>query len=142
MSRGGRATETRSIAGLERAADERRRRLERGRRAEEAAAAFAISVGMTLVARNVRVGRLEIDLVAYDGDAVVVIEVRTRGPGSWVGPLTSVDWRKRARLRAAGESLWRTRYKRDARLGRMRFDLMAVDFTDGAPRVEHVRAAF
>ena len=91
--------------------DSRRRRLERGRRAEEAAAAFAISSGMIVVARNVRVGRLEIDLVAIDDDCVVVIEVRTRGPGSWVGPLTSVDWRKRARLRAAGTSLWRTRFR-------------------------------
>jgi putative endonuclease len=97
---------------------------------------------MLVVARNVRVGRLEIDLVTIDGDAVVVIEVRTRGPGSWVGPFTSVDWRKRARLRAAGESLWRTRFKADARLARMRFDLMAVDLTGDTPRVEHVRAAF
>ena len=95
-----------------------------------------------MVARNIRVGRLELDLVAYDKDVVVVIEVRTRGPGSWVGPLTSVDWRKRARLRAAGESLWRTHYKQDVRLLRMRFDLMAVDLTGEAPRVEHVRAAF
>lgn len=122
--------------------ESRRLRLERGRRAEEAAAAFAVSCGMIVAARNVRVGRLEIDLVAIDGDCVVVIEVRTRGPGSWVGPLTSVDWRKRARLRAAGESLWRTRYKSDARLMRMRFDLMAVELTHDPPRVEHVRAAF
>ncbi len=123
-------------------AEERRRRLERGRRAEEAAAAFAVSLGMRVVGRNVRVGRLEIDLVVHDGEVVVVIEVRTRGPGSWVGPLTSVDWRKRARLRAAGESLWHTRYKSDPRLARMRFDLMAVDLTGEAPRIEHVRAAF
>lgn len=122
--------------------EERRRRLERGRRAEEVAAAFAVSLGMVVVARNVRVGRLEIDLIAIDGEAVVVIEVRTRGPGSWVGPLSSVDWRKRARLRAAGEALWRTRYKQDSRLARMRFDLMAVDLTGSTPKVEHVRAAF
>ena len=120
----------------------RRLRLDRGHRAEEAAAAFAISLGMIVSARNVRVGRLEIDLVAIDGDCVVVVEVRTRGPGSWVGPFTSVDWRKRARLRSAGESLWRTRYKNDKRLERMRFDLMAVDLTADAPVVEHVRAAF
>ncbi len=97
---------------------------------------------MTLVGRNVRVSRLEIDLLAIDGPCVVVIEVRTRGPGSWVGPFESIDWRKRRRLRAAGESLWRTRFKRDARLERMRFDLIAVDLSGHEPSIEHARAAF
>lgn len=121
---------------------ERRARLERGRRAEDAAAAFVLRAGMTIVGRNVRVGRLEIDLLALDGAAVVVFEVRTRGEGSWVGPFDSVDWRKRRRLRAAGESLWRTRFKADARLDRMRFDLLAVDLSGPEPVVEHARAAF
>jgi putative endonuclease len=97
---------------------------------------------MTIVGRNVRVSRLEIDLLAIDGPAVVVIEVRTRGEGSWVGPFDSIDWRKRRRLRAAGESLWRTRFKADKRLERMRFDLIAVDLSHAEPVIEHVRAAF
>jgi putative endonuclease len=122
--------------------DERRARLERGRRAEDAAAAFVLRAGMSIVGRNVRVSRLEIDLLAIDGAAVVVIEVRTRGEGSWVGPFDSIDWRKRRRLRAAGESLWRTRFKADARLDRMRFDLIAVDLSGDPPVIEHVRAAF
>ena len=97
---------------------------------------------MRLVARNARVGRLEIDIVAIDGDAVVVIEVRTRGEGSWVGPFASVDFRKQRRLRAAGEALWRSRIRHDPRLQRMRFDLMAVSLDGAEPSVEHVRAAF
>lgn len=97
---------------------------------------------MTVLGRNVRVGRLEIDILAVDGDAVVVIEVRTRGEGSWVGPFTSVDFRKRGRLRAAGESLWRSRFRHDLRLARMRFDLLAVSLDGPEPVVEHVRAAF
>lgn len=35
-------------------------------------------MGMRVLARNVRVGRIEIDLVAADGDDVVFVEVRTR----------------------------------------------------------------
>jgi putative endonuclease len=124
------------------AIEERRERLARGRRAEDAAAAFVLRAGMTIVGRNVRVGRLEIDLLAIDGPAVVVFEVRTRGAGSWVGALDSVDGRKQRRLRAAGESLWRTRFKADRRLLRMRFDLLAVDLDGDEAAVEHVRAAF
>ena len=36
------------------------------------------SLGMRIRARNVRIGRIEIDLVAEDGDDIVFIEVRTR----------------------------------------------------------------
>jgi putative endonuclease len=97
---------------------------------------------MSVLGRNVRVGRLEIDLIARDGEAVVIIEVRTRGAGSWIGPLGSIDARKRLRLRAAGESLWRTRFKKDLRLQRMRFDIIAVHLDDREQPIEHIRAAF
>jgi putative endonuclease len=98
--------------------------------------------GLTIVGRNVRVSRLEIDLIAIDGDCVVIVEVRTRGPGSWVGAFGSVGGRKQRRLRAAGESLWRTRFQRDPRLMRMRFDVVAVHLDGRDEPVEHARAAF
>jgi putative endonuclease len=36
------------------------------------------SLGMSIIARNVRVGRTEVDLIAEDGDDLVFVEVRTR----------------------------------------------------------------
>ncbi len=114
-----------------------------GRRAEEAAASYLEASGFILLGRNVRVRRLEIDLVAREGAVVVVVEVRTRSPGAWVKALDSVDWRKRKRVRSAGEWLWKSRFHADRTLERMRFDLIAVSFDEqGAPTVEHVRAAF
>lgn len=96
-----------------------------------------------MLARNVRVSRLEIDLIAREGEVVVVIEVRTRGEGAWERALDSVGHAKRTRIRRAGESLWRTRFKHDASLQRMRFDLVSVEFDAGRGlRIEHVRAAF
>lgn len=78
-----------------------------------------------------------------DGPVIVVIEVRTRGPGSWQRALDSVDIRKRARVRTAGERLWRDRFKRDASVERMRFDIAAVEIhPDGTATIEHVKAAF
>jgi putative endonuclease len=96
--------------------------------------------GAEVLATNVRVGRLEIDIVAREGDTVVVVEVRTRGAASWQTGLESVDKRKAARVRRAGEQLWRTQFERDRRVNRMRFDVAVVTFTpQGDAAVEHVR---
>lgn len=99
---------------------------------------------MELLDRNVRVGRLEVDLVLRDGPAVVVVEVRSRGPGSWQRALESIDRAKRARLRRAGRRLWASRYQHVAGVERLRFDVVAVDLDTRAdqPAVEHVKAAF
>ena len=114
-----------------------------GDRAERAAAAWLVARGLDLLASNVRVGRLEIDLVLRDGRVIVFVEVRTRGPGAWTSALASVDARKRARVRAAGERLWRERFARDVTIDRVRFDVAAVELLpDGGANVEHITAAF
>jgi putative endonuclease len=114
-----------------------------GDRAERAASEWLVAQGLELLAVNLRVGRFEVDLVLRDGSVVVFVEVRTRGPGAWTGALASIDAKKRARLRAAGERLWRERFARDATVDRMRFDAAAVELLpDGAARVEHIKAAF
>lgn len=98
---------------------------------------------MKVLERNFRVGRLELDIIARDGPVIVVVEVRTRSEGAWIKALDSVDWRKRKRVRAAGEALWRRRYERDASIERMRFDVLSVMLSKDAPPVfEHVKAAF
>lgn len=116
---------------------------ELGRRAEDAVASYVEAAGATVLGRNVRVGRLEIDLVVREGPVVAIVEVRTRGPGAWQRALASIDPAKRARVRAAGESLWRSRLSADRTLERMRFDVAAVTFDErGRAEVEYVKAAF
>lgn len=114
-----------------------------GSRAEQAVLAHLEAQGVEILAVNLRVGHLELDLVAREGPVIVVIEVRTRGPGAWVRALDSVDAKKRERLRRAAEGLWRRRFARDPTVERMRFDVAAVDLDDGGgARVEIVKAAF
>jgi putative endonuclease len=114
-----------------------------GRRAELAVADYLAARGLEILRANVRVGRLELDLVARDGPVVVVVEVRTRGASSYQRALDSVDPRKQARVRAAAERLWREELSKDASLERLRFDIASVTFEPGGGvRVEHVRAAF
>ncbi|WP_338046397.1 YraN family protein [Polyangium spumosum] len=114
-----------------------------GARAEDAAADHFVRMGNTILGRNVRVGRAEIDLLVRDGAVIVVVEVRTRGPRSYQRALDSIDARKRARLRLAGQRLWISKFARDEAIERMRFDAVAVVFTpEGEPLVEHIKAAF
>jgi Holliday junction resolvase-like predicted endonuclease len=65
--------------------------------------------GWTVLARNVRVGRNELDIVAIDPGPpadLVVIEVRWRRRRDFGLPEETVDHRKRARLRAAAFELF------------------------------------
>jgi len=98
--------------------------------------------GCEIVATNLRVGRLELDIVAREGPVIAVVEVRSRGAGAWTSGLGSIDRQKRERIRRAGERLWDRRYKNDRSVERMRFDAASVTFEDGEPVIEYVPAAF
>jgi Holliday junction resolvase-like predicted endonuclease len=75
-----------------------------GDAAEAAVAADLERRGWTVLARNVRVGRGELDLVAIDGGPpadLVIVEVRWRASRGFGLGEETVDHRKRAHLRAA-----------------------------------------
>ncbi|MCA9628681.1 MAG: YraN family protein, partial [Myxococcales bacterium] len=91
---------------------------------------------------NLHVGRLEIDVVARRLGLIVVVEVRTRGETAWTRGLGSVDWKKRERIRRAGQRLWNRRYRMDSSAERLRFDVASVVFDDTGAHVEYVPAAF
>ncbi len=114
----------------------------RGRHAERLARQHVQNLGMRLVAANLRVGYLELDIVARDGAQMVIVEVRARGGGAWQGALASIGHRKRERLKRAGAILWARRWHRDRRLRGVRFDIIAVDLGHDPPQLEHLRAAF
>ena len=113
--------------------------MRRGRRAEDAVVNWLTRQGYEVLGRNVRIGHNEIDVLARLGDAVVVVEVRHRGAGSWLGPFESIDPAKRGRVRAAAQRLWDERFEADRTVRRLRFDVAAVRF-DAAdePIVEYV----
>jgi putative endonuclease len=117
------------------------KRVELGRRAELAVADYLFARGFQVLARNVRLGPLEIDIVARSGPLVVVVEVRTRGAGALVGPFASVTRTKRARLLRAAGQLWRSRWARFTGVERLRVDVAAVTFEGGKTYVEYVEGA-
>ncbi len=110
-----------------------------GRRGEAVVAAMLQDRGFTIVGRNVRVGRLEIDLIARRGRLLVVCEVRARTSDRLVAPAATVDPRKIGRIRRAT-----ARWLAEQRLGRIdvRFDVGAVVFDGPEPRIEYYENAF
>lgn len=117
-------------------------RAQLGQRAEDAVARYLERAGFSIVARNLRLGRLELDIVARQSELILVVEVRTRSAGSWTTAFGSVSPAKRERIRRAGQRLWRDRYRDDPSAARMRFDAASVRFSGGEPHIDYVVAAF
>jgi putative endonuclease len=110
--------------------------------AEDLVAARLAAQGWTILARNVHVGRAELDIVAIDPGrpaSLVVVEVRLRSRRDFGLPEETVDRRKQVRLREAG---WRWRSERAGSPDlALRFDLIVVE-PGRPPVVRHYRAAF
>ena len=115
----------------------------RGRAAEEAAAERLRANGFRILWQNLRIGSLEIDLVAKKNDLVVVVEVRSRGPGSFEKPLASISRTKRRTLLRAVRALWKGRLARMPDVARVRIDVAAVTRdAGGAMDIEWIAGAF
>ncbi|MBC9723579.1 YraN family protein [Streptomyces sp. TRM68367] len=108
-----------------------------GRYGETLAARRLATAGMTVLARNWRCGRTgEIDIVARDGDVLVVCEVKTRRAGAFEHPMAGVTPEKARRLRQLAERWIQTHG--GAPPGGVRIDLVGVLLPQrGAPVVEH-----
>jgi putative endonuclease len=90
------------------------RQLELGRRGEELAAAYLQQLGYRIVATNfaLPVGRnrlgvpinVEIDLVAYQGETLCFVEVKSRASDWFAPPQVNVDRRKQRQIARAARA--------------------------------------
>ncbi|TWG05981.1 putative endonuclease [Streptomyces brevispora] len=109
-----------------------------GRYGEDLAARLLTDAGMSVLERNWRCRAGEIDIVALDGDALVICEVKTRRAGGFEHPMAAVTPAKADRLRRLAE-LWLDRHDGPPP-GGVRIDLVGVVLPRrGAPRAEHAR---
>ena len=100
--------------------------LEFGAAGEDAAVKYLESKGWRIIARNVKVGRGELDIVAADGGELVIVEVRTRRIGRLSPAETTVGPVKVRRIIRAA----RTYVDRIAFSGAWRIDVVAVTKND------------
>ena len=112
-----------------------------GQRAEDIAAEFLCAQGLVILERNYRRRLGELDIVARDGDVLVIAEVRTRASDRYGGAAASVNGRKQQRLVRATAQLLQQR--KDFSHLRVRFDVLAVsEISAGSPRVQWLQHVF
>ena len=70
-----------------------------GRYGEELAVRYLRDQGMEVIERNWRCEHGEVDVVARDGDCLVICEVKTRRPSGFGDPVEAVTFAKAMRLR-------------------------------------------
>jgi putative endonuclease len=93
--------------------------------------------GFTVVARNWRPpqGGGELDLVAWQGETLVFVEVKARVSGEWSAPEREIDDEKMRALRRAARDYVR---RAGADATKARFDVISIT----GERVEYMRDAF
>ena len=107
----------------------------RGAAGEALAAVFLELIGCRVVARNPRVGGVEVDLIVSDGAARVLVEVKLRGRSDYGGAALAVDHVKQARLLRAARAL------AVEGPGPVRIDVLAIELTGEGATLRHYRNA-
>ena len=108
-----------------------------GRWGEDLAARELRRRGYQVLARNQRVGRGEVDLVARQGETVVLVEVKTRRSGAFGEARDAISTAKARRLVALGR-----RYAQTAGATDWRIDVVAIDVApDGSHTVDVIENA-
>ncbi len=109
--------------------------LKKGALGEEVACGYLSDLRWPILARNVRLKRGELDIIAKDGDELVVVEVRYRSVGLVMPPEESVGPRKLRKLVLAGSAyVEKIRWE-----GFWRIDLIAITELNGKLSLEHLR---
>lgn len=110
----------------------------RGRLGEDLAVAHLIAQGLIVLDRNWRCDLGEVDIVARDGDAVVICEVKTRSSRGYGDPLEAVTTAKVQRLRRLA-ARWVSEHR--VRPREIRIDVVGIVLTGTEPEIQHVRGA-
>jgi len=113
---------------------------ELGASGEEAAARFLRKKRFDIIRRGFRFHRGEIDIIAYDRDTLVFIEVKTRRDLECGLPEEAVTPAKQEQIRKIAEAFLAVSHLENALC---RFDILSLlRESDGGFRIRHIRDAF
>ena len=111
---------------------------ELGKEGEEEAAAYLKAHGYTILHRNWRSGRFELDIVAEKDNELIVIEVKTRRNNEYGLPEEAVTSRKIRHIVSSTDSYLK-KYAIDLPV---RFDIITVVGSQPPFQIEHIEEAF
>lgn len=109
-----------------------------GKTGEELAVQYLTDKGYTILERNWRNRHKEIDIIAKDGDELVIVEVKTRQNSNFGQPDLAVNKQKqRLLIYAANAYIFRNNLDINTR-----FDIISIVFDNGKPVIDHIEDAF
>jgi len=109
-----------------------------GEQGEELAAQHLIKNGYSILDRNWRFGKEEIDIIAKKGVELVVVEVKTRNSDFFGEPQAFVSRGKQSHLIRATQA-YIDKHKLDLEV---RFDVIGVIINQRGEKLEHLEGAF
>lgn len=115
-----------------------------GERGEDLAFFYLRSLGYTIVARRWVSARVkgDLDLVGWDGDTLVVFEVKTRTARDLFPAEVAVNDAKQKQLRRIAAAWVGQLPERLRGRVRVRFDVVSVYMVSDEPEFEHIKDAF
>ena len=109
-----------------------------GKLGEDIAVNYLVEKGYQVLERNWRSGHKEIDIIAMDGQELVIVEVKSRKSDTFGDPDIAVGADKQRMLIWAANTY--VRYKNlDVDV---RFDVISIIITDTDKQIEHIEDAF
>lgn len=112
--------------------------IELGKEGEDLATQFLAKHGYTILAKNYRFKKLEIDLIAKDQNDLVIVEVKTRINRYFGEPYVFVTKKKQKQIiKAANQYIHENNW-----FGDTRFDIISIVLNSEEQSIEHIPHAF
>lgn len=109
-----------------------------GKKGEDAAAEYLIQNGYNILARNIKIEKTEIDIIATRKNEIAFIEVKSRKTNNEEAAIHAIDTKRMQRLIAAADF-----YLQENNITQMPcFDIIAVFPANGKLSVIHIKDAF
>ena len=118
-------------------ASQKNTHLHTGRAGENRAAAYLLQQGYTIVRKNYRHRRAEVDIIAQKENLLIFVEVKTRGTDRYGYPEEAVNAKKEALLLGAAEAfIYETDWQHE-----IRFDIISITLNSPVS-IHHIEDAF
>jgi putative endonuclease len=109
-----------------------------GKQGEEMALVFLEEKGFRVIEKNWRYRKAEVDLIATDGQTLVIIEVKTRSTDYFGAPEESINKTKQKLLCEAANAYIELKELKNE----VRFDIVSIVTDGNQTRLHHIRDAF
>ncbi len=109
-----------------------------GKKGEQMAVDFLVKKGYTVLERNYRFDKAEVDIIAQQNGMLAIVEVKTRSTADFGNPQDFVKPKQIQRLVKAVDEYVNT----NALDTEVRFDIIAIVKTGNDFKIEHLEDAF